>query len=125
MLPKLRCTLVIAIGDLMQRWPNCLEPWTAQMYSPLSDPDVRVRDCTLMSLSHLILNEMMKVKGNISKVAKCLLDPDPQVCTCRARGLPGNVFQATSVSARQRLEGRLGAGRAPLFAGSGASQGAV
>lgn len=37
--PAVRSNLVIAIGDLAFRFPNMLEPWTAKMYEPLSDPD--------------------------------------------------------------------------------------
>jgi condensin complex subunit 1 len=70
---------MIALSDLVLRWPNSLEPWTVEMYAPLSDPDAHVRINTMMVLSHLILNEMMKVKGNISKVCLRLLDTDPQV----------------------------------------------
>lgn len=35
----MRSNLVIAMGDLAFRFPNYLEPWTAFMYKPLSDPD--------------------------------------------------------------------------------------
>ena len=35
----MRCNLVIAIGDLAFRFPNLLEPWTANMYKPLADAD--------------------------------------------------------------------------------------
>ena len=35
----MRSNLVIAIGDLAFRFPNLLEPWTANMYEPLLDPD--------------------------------------------------------------------------------------
>ena len=37
--PAVRSNLVIAIGDLAFRFPNLLEPWTANMYEPLLDPD--------------------------------------------------------------------------------------
>ena len=30
-------------------------------------------------LSHLVLNDMMKVKGHISEMARCLEDADPRV----------------------------------------------
>ena len=35
----MRSNLVIAIGDLAFRFPNLLEPWTTNMYRPLSDSD--------------------------------------------------------------------------------------
>ena len=34
-----RSNLIIAVGDLALRFPNLLEPWTAHIYAPLSDPD--------------------------------------------------------------------------------------
>lgn len=34
-----RSNLIIALGDLTFRFPNLLEPWTAHIYQPLSDPD--------------------------------------------------------------------------------------
>lgn len=32
-----------------------------------------------MVLSHLVLNDMMKVKGHVSGLAKCLVDPDDRI----------------------------------------------
>ena len=37
--PAIRSNIVIAVGDLALRFPNTLEPWTANMYRPLSDSD--------------------------------------------------------------------------------------
>lgn len=75
----LRSNLVIALGDLALRFPNVLEPWTEHIYRPLGDPDTGVRKNTLMVLTHLILNDMMKVKGHIAKMAVCLEDEDPRI----------------------------------------------
>ena len=77
--PELRSNLTIALGDLALRFPNILEPWTEHMYRPLGDPDPSVRKNTLMVLSHLILNDMMKVKGHIAKMAVCLEDQDSRI----------------------------------------------
>lgn len=49
------------------------------MYSPLKDKDVHVRKNALMVLSHLILNDMIKVKGEICELAICLEDPEPRI----------------------------------------------
>lgn len=38
-----------------------------------------MRKNCLMVLSHLILNDMMKVKGHIARLALCLQDPDERV----------------------------------------------
>ena len=40
----------------------------------LSDPDVNVRYNTLMVLTHLILNDMVKVKGQVIHVVTCITD---------------------------------------------------
>ena len=75
----LRSNLVIALGDLALRFPNSLEPWTEHVYRPLGDPDVSVRKTAMMVLTHLILNDMMKVKGHIAKMAARLEDEDERV----------------------------------------------
>ena len=74
-----RATIAVALGDLVVRHPNRLEPWTDRLYSQLRDSDVRVRKNMLMVLTHLILNDMVKVKGRVSEMARCLLDEDPRV----------------------------------------------
>lgn len=38
-----------------------------------------VRKTCLMVLSHLILNDMMKVKGHIARLALCLQDDDQRI----------------------------------------------
>ena len=76
---SIRSNLVIALGDLALRFPNSLEPWTEHVYRPLGDPDVSVRKTAMMVLTHLILNDMMKVKGHIAKMAARLEDEDDRV----------------------------------------------
>jgi hypothetical protein len=77
--PGMRATISIALGDLAFRFPNVLEPWTSQLYGGLRDEDPRVRKNTLMVLTHLVLNDMVKVKGQLSEIAVCLEDSDPRV----------------------------------------------
>ncbi|MEW5302114.1 MAG: hypothetical protein WDW36_004924 [Sanguina aurantia] len=77
--PSIRCNVLVAMGDLAFRFPNVLEPYTSAMYQPLTDPDLCVRRTCLTVLSHLILNDMMKVKGNISRIAMCLVDEDSSI----------------------------------------------
>ena len=76
---SIRANIAVALGDLAVRHPNLLEPWTAHLYAQLRDPDVRVRKNMLMVLTHLILNDMVKVKGQISEMALCLLDEEPKI----------------------------------------------
>lgn len=72
--PIIRANSIVALGDLAFRFPNLLEPWTPHFYARLRDVDTRVRKNTLMVLTHLILNDMVKVKGQISEMAICLED---------------------------------------------------
>lgn len=60
-----RSNCTIALGDLAVRFPNLLEPWTENMYARLRDESVSVRKNAVLVLSHLILNDMMKVRGAI------------------------------------------------------------
>ena len=72
--PLIRANLVIATGDLSFRFPNSLEPWTPHMYARLRDVSSHVRCNALTVLTHLILNDMIKVKGQISDMAFCIAD---------------------------------------------------
>ena len=80
-----RSALMVALGDLAFRFPNAVEPWTEHLYglrewgNSLHDPDSGVRQHAITVLAHLVLNDMMKVKGHIAEMARCLEDPDPRV----------------------------------------------
>ncbi|XP_027065587.2 condensin-1 complex subunit CAP-D2 [Coffea arabica] len=74
-----RSNCTVALGDLAVRFPNLLEPWTEKMYARLRDPSVSVTKNAVLVLSHLILNDMMKVKGYINEMAICLEDEDERI----------------------------------------------
>ncbi|KAG5051918.1 hypothetical protein JHK87_004116 [Glycine soja] len=74
-----RSNCTIALGDLAVRFPNLLEPWTENMYARLKDPCASVRKNAVLVLSHLILNDMMKVKGYINEMAVRLEDKDERI----------------------------------------------
>ncbi|XP_047316811.1 condensin-1 complex subunit CAP-D2 isoform X2 [Impatiens glandulifera] len=74
-----RSNCTIALGDLVVRFPNLLEPWTEKVYARLRDPAVSVRKNAVLVLSHLILNDMMKVKGYINEMATRLEDEDERI----------------------------------------------
>lgn len=75
----LRANTVIALGDLAFRFPNEVEPYTPRMYACLRDSSTKVRRHTLMVLTHLILNDMVKVKGQVCEIALCLRDDDQRI----------------------------------------------
>lgn len=76
---RVRSNIIVAIGDMSFRFPNLVAPWARHMYARLRDNDTAVRKNTLMVLSHLILNDMLKAKGPISEIAKCLHDDDTRI----------------------------------------------
>ena len=49
------------------------------MYARLHDDAVSVRSNTLTVLTHLILNDMIKVKGQISDMACCIVDDEEKI----------------------------------------------
>jgi len=50
-----------------------------RLYQGLTDTDIQVKKNTLMVLTHLILNGMIKVKGQLGEMAKCIEDEDQRV----------------------------------------------
>jgi len=66
----LRQSLLVAVGDLLFRHPNVVEPWTGRLYATLTSTvdsseeggqsacDLRLT--ALLVLTHLVLNDMMK-----------------------------------------------------------------
>ncbi|KAG9458101.1 hypothetical protein H6P81_002609 [Aristolochia fimbriata] len=74
-----RSNCTIALGDLAVRFPNLLEPWTENIYARLQDPSANVRKNAVLVISHLILNDMMKVKGHINEMALRLEDEEERI----------------------------------------------
>ncbi|XP_034947565.1 condensin complex subunit 1 [Chelonus insularis] len=77
--PEIRSNILVGLSDLIVRFPNDVEPWTAHMYTRLRDEDVRVRTTALRILSNLIKREIIRVKCQISDIALCIVDPDDQI----------------------------------------------
>lgn len=71
--------VIISIGDLLHRWPNTVQKFHKQIYSNLSDPSPTVRRVTLLVLTHLILNDMIKSKASLQHIPQLLVDPHPQI----------------------------------------------
>ncbi|XP_029308182.1 condensin complex subunit 1 [Cottoperca gobio] len=78
-LPVVRANAIIALGDLIVRFPNILEPWTQNLYARLSDEAPSVRQTAVTVLTQLVLKDVLKVKGQVSEVAVLLIDPEPHI----------------------------------------------
>ncbi|NXW05817.1 CND1 protein, partial [Fregetta grallaria] len=90
-LPGVRSNLIIAAGDLAIRFPNLIEPWTSHLYARLRDPCPHVRQTAGLVMTHLILKDMVKVKGQVSEMAILLIDPEEAIM-----GLAQNFFSELS-----------------------------
>jgi len=69
--------LIISMGDLLHRFPNVIEPYNRYLYQHLHDRDPKVRKTTLTVITHLSLNDMIKVKSDLCDVALLFQDSDP------------------------------------------------
>ncbi|XP_004387321.1 condensin complex subunit 1 [Trichechus manatus latirostris] len=78
-LPIVRSNLMVATGDLAIRFPNLVDPWTPHLYARLRDPAQQVRKTAGQVMTHLILKDMVKVKGQVSEMAVLLIDPEPPI----------------------------------------------
>ena len=74
-----RSNVVIALGDMAISFGNLVDENSDKLYAGLSDQDLGVKKHTLMVLTHLILNGMIKVKGQLGEMAKCLEDEEERV----------------------------------------------
>ncbi|KGL82289.1 Condensin complex subunit 1, partial [Tinamus guttatus] len=97
-LPGVRSNLMIAAGDLAIRFPNLVEPWTPHLYARLRDPCQNVRQTAGLVMTHLILKDMVKVKGQVSEMAALLVDPEETIM-----GLAQNFFSELSNKASRAL----------------------
>ena len=104
--PVIRSNIVIALGDVAVCFSNMIDEnrsvhllfifhqiiladsppllssissFSDRLYQGLTDQDIHVKKNTLMVLTHLILNGMIKVKGQLGEMAKCIEDDDQRV----------------------------------------------
>eukprot|EP00871_Galdieria_phlegrea_P002956 jgi/Galph1/3661/GphlegSOOS_G2354.1 len=82
---SIRADIIIALNDLAVRYPNLIEPWSTRIFSCLHDKCPEVRRNTIMSITFLVLNDMVKIRGQVSEIALCLVDDDAEISRlCRS-----------------------------------------
>ena len=77
--PVIRSNLVIGLGDLAMCFNAQIDQNISYLYNRLKDDDIQVKKNALMVLTFLILNGMIKVKGQISEMAKCTEDDNREI----------------------------------------------
>lgn len=71
---EVRSNTVISFGDLLVRYPNYFEGYSGKIFGCLTDTNFTVKSNALKVLTRLILADMVKPKGNISKIARLITD---------------------------------------------------
>ena len=74
-----KANIIIAVGDLFNRFPNILNEKTKDIFTLLHDPQSHVRRQALMVITHLILNDMLKLKGEIVDICMLLEDEEQRI----------------------------------------------
>ncbi|XP_050546197.1 condensin complex subunit 1 isoform X2 [Daktulosphaira vitifoliae] len=75
----MRIDLIIGFGWLVFKHPNLLTPFTDKLYARLQDKCVIVRYTALTTIIDLIRQEIIKVRGQITGIARLLVDEDEQI----------------------------------------------
>uniref|UniRef100_A0A0N5AEA3 Asparaginase n=1 Tax=Syphacia muris TaxID=451379 RepID=A0A0N5AEA3_9BILA len=74
-----RNNLLIAAGDICFRFPNIIEGCSEHIYNRIADTDNYVRQTCIIVLTHLLLNDMIKIRTAIADIAKCIVDEDESI----------------------------------------------
>ncbi|KAH3672354.1 hypothetical protein WICMUC_004326 [Wickerhamomyces mucosus] len=77
--PIIRSNAVLGLGDMAVCFNNLVDENTDFLYRRLHDEDLMVKRTCLMTITFLILAGQVKVKGQLSQMAKCLEDPDQNI----------------------------------------------
>lgn len=77
--PVTRCNCVLGLGDVAVCFNNIVDENTEYIYSRLTDENIMVQRTCLMTVTFLILAGQVKVKGQLSSMAKCLENPDQSI----------------------------------------------
>lgn len=74
--PIIRCNCVLGLGDMAVCFNNLVDENTDFLYRRLTDENIMVQRTCLMTVTFLILAGQVKVKGQLSAMAKCLENAD-------------------------------------------------
>lgn len=76
---KMKCNIIVGLSDFTFRFPNVIQSWTGNIYATLHDKNDQIRLTAVKMLSHMILHEMIRVKGQISDLALCIVDNHEEI----------------------------------------------
>lgn len=76
---SMKCNIIIGLADLTSRFANIIEPWQPNFYLMLLETDEIVRLTAMKMLSYVILQAIVRVTGEISNMAGCIVDENPEI----------------------------------------------
>ena len=75
----LKLNVCLSFGDLVNRFPNILISEVNKFFDGLHSPSTDVVKYTLTVISHLVLNDMLKLKGEVVDICMLLDHKDPSI----------------------------------------------
>lgn len=73
---SVRANLVIGFGDIIMMYPNLMDQNLNHLFARLHDSSKLVKRNALTVLTHVILNGIVKMRGQMADMTRCLLDSD-------------------------------------------------
>lgn len=74
-----KANIIITLADMFNRFPNQMNERVKEIFELLHDRDVHVRQQALMVITHLILNDMLKLRGEIVDICMLLEDENERI----------------------------------------------
>jgi len=74
-----KANIIISLADLFTKFPNLMNERVKDIFMLLHDKECLVRQQALMVITHLILNDMLKIRGEIVDICMLLEDPDERI----------------------------------------------
>lgn len=74
-----KANIIITLADLFTKFPNIMNERVKDIFMLLHDKEGLVRQQALMVITHLILNDMLKIRGEIVDICMLLEDTDDRI----------------------------------------------
>ena len=77
--PALIIKSLMGLSDLIKRFPQVVEPFSQKLFETLDSKHRNVKKVSMIIITHLILNDMLKIKGEIVDIIMKLADEDIEI----------------------------------------------
>jgi condensin complex subunit 1 len=77
--PALVIKSLMGLSDLIKRFPQVVEPFSQRLFETLESKHRNVKKVSMIIITHLILNDMLKIKGEIVDIIMKLADEDIEI----------------------------------------------